>query len=180
MSVKSSKNPLHITMPWYGYRFRLRTHAVGVMLNVEDVDMDYVAKTIKINVRATINPQHYVDALSFADRSFCLDAMDGAHDNAYFSLQPSGLELTAHDFTLAYGKSQTAMHRYTFTFESMDVIAPEPTPVPEIQAVEDDGFLTPAEALRSYEEQQASKKELTSGRQLLNEDDDFCPRDTGC
>jgi len=153
-----------ITMPWYSYRFRVASRSEGVTLNVENVSVDFVAKTVQINARATINPEHFLDAMRF--NSFRLDCMDAAKDKPVFSIIPQGLKLTGHSFDLAYAASQSAMHLYTFAFEDMGVQAPEPTiAVVAAPVVDDDGFMTPAEALKSLEE----KKGLTGGRQLLNE-----------
>lgn len=156
-----------IIMPWYSFRFRVMTRALGVMQNVEDVAVDFVAKTVKINVRSTVDPEHFVDALRF--QSFRLDCMDGGNDKPIYSLLPQGLKLVGHNFDLAYSNSKPAMHRYVFSFEDMGVEMPQIVVAEEVQkpapTIDDDGFMTPAEALRSLEE----KKGLTNGRQLLNE-----------
>lgn len=170
-----------IIMPWAQHRFKVKTHAVSVTQNVTDVAIDYVAKTIKIKVRATVDPQHYLDALRFADRSFCIDAMDGTGDGHFFRLIPKGIRLQSHEFGLDYKTANYAVHDYTFTFEDMGVQAPEEKLEPTPPLIDDDGFVTPAEAMRSYEERMKDvKKGLTGDRQLLNEDDDHCPRDAGC
>ena len=169
-----------LLMPWYSYRFKVASRFPGVTQNVEDVSIDFKNNTVKISVRATVDPEHYLDAIRFGSYgSFKLDCMTGGDDN-HFSLIPRGLKLTSHDFGLDYAVSKPAHHQYTFTFEDMGVQAPEAKMTPAPLPIDDDGFMTPAEALKSLAEKEAEKKGLTGGRQLLNEDDDHCPRDAGC
>lgn len=165
-----------IVMPWKAFRFRIWGCPEGVTTNSQNVDIDFANCKIKLNVRATILPQDFLDVMRFSSLcNFEIDAMDGGNDGVFFSLVPTALKLLSHTMSLDYGVSTPAMHVFEFSFHDIavrtrEVKVEEPVaPAPKVK-IDDDGFVTPEDALKAYVEQNSRiVKGLTNGRQLLNE-----------
>jgi hypothetical protein len=156
---------LGITQPHMAYRFRLAKCQRSITQNVETVEIENVAKTIKIKVRSTILGNDYADAVAFADnRSFVIDALDGM-GNPYFVIKPLELVCTSHLTSFEYGNSGTLYHYYEFKYDYMGVFVSEDEQPNVLPMASDPNFPSIAEAMAELE------KKVTSAAEQVNKDD---------
>ena len=158
-------NKPRLILPVAQHRFQLKQCSEQITQNVMNAKFNFADKTLTVNVRITVDPASFDAAMTLAEqKTFAVDLMTGGTDR-YYRVQPENLKLVEHNLSFDYSVSAPAFHQYKWTYTNITVVPNEALKAPEpIQQVDDDGFVTPAEALDSY-----MKKGLTNGRQLLNE-----------
>jgi hypothetical protein len=120
-----------ILQPLPAWRFRVspksvgKDHAHDFMAQVEDVFIDFVARIVKVKVRATVLAETFDAVLHVASLGNAprVEAMDGG-DDVLFTLDFGLTKLTRHDFALSYANPASAVHELEWSFKTVSVITP--------------------------------------------------------